>query len=178
MVAMEGEATNEEAAPADGNYALEIAAAQGEIESEVSEEVEKKAGEIVNLEANAYATDGTNRKVEFILEELREIKAKNSDRETTTKLRSEYAEKAYKLASGCIAFWIVVIGFQGVCFLATGRHPLSDPVLIAITSGCTVNVLAAFLGVIRGLFPSSSRPERDKKGKKGKKRKKSKTEEK
>lgn len=29
----------------------------------------------------------------------------------------------------------------------------SDQVLIAVTTGVTVSVLAAFLGVIRGLFP-------------------------
>lgn len=32
---------------------------------------------------------------------------------------------------------------------------ISDNALIAITTGVTVNVLAAFLGVIRGLFPPS-----------------------
>jgi len=35
-----------------------------------------------------------------------------------------------------------------------GKQVISDTALIAITTGVTVNVLAAFLGVIRGLFPT------------------------
>ncbi len=38
--------------------------------------------------------------------------------------------------------------------MLTGKQMLSDNILIAITTGATINVLAAFLGVIRGLFPS------------------------
>ena len=34
-----------------------------------------------------------------------------------------------------------------------GIEMWSDQVLIAVTTGVTVSVLAAFLGVIRGLFP-------------------------
>jgi hypothetical protein len=41
------------------------------------------------------------------------------------------------------------------------KQVISDTALIAITTGVTVNVLAAFLGVIRGLFPTdqSHKPE-------------------
>ena len=35
-----------------------------------------------------------------------------------------------------------------------GVQTLSDKVVIAITTATTLNLFAAFLGVIRGLFPS------------------------
>lgn len=72
-------------------------------------------------------------------------------------LRNVYADKAYRLACGCICFWVIAIGAVGVVHAVTGVQALSDAVMIAITTGVTVNVLAAFLGVIRGLFPASER---------------------
>lgn len=67
-------------------------------------------------------------------------------------LREKYADKAYKLATGCIQVWAIVIGMQGIMKAILGIEMWSDKVLIAITTGVTVSVLAAFLGVIRGLF--------------------------
>lgn len=40
----------------------------------------------------------------------------------------------------------------------TGIELWSDQILIAVTTGVTVSVLAAFLGVIRGLFPGKDEP--------------------
>jgi hypothetical protein len=71
------------------------------------------------------------------------------------KLRKRYAKKAYSLAGGSIAFWIITMGFQAITHLATGKLALDASVLIAITTGCTINVLAAFLAVVKGLFPAS-----------------------
>lgn len=72
-------------------------------------------------------------------------------------LRQRYADKAHQLALGCIAFWIITIGAVGVVNAVTGRQILSDTVLVAVTTGVTVNVLAAFIGVIRGLFPATDK---------------------
>jgi hypothetical protein len=79
------------------------------------------------------------------------------DRKANRALREKYADKAYQLACGCICFWVVVIAYAAFIQTALNRPPLSDTVLIAVTTGVTVNVLAAFLGVIRGLFPSESK---------------------
>jgi hypothetical protein len=70
------------------------------------------------------------------------------------KLRKRYAKKAYSLAGGSIAFWIITVGFQAITHLATDKSALDASVLIAITTGCTINVLAAFLAVVKGLFPA------------------------
>lgn len=67
-------------------------------------------------------------------------------------LRGIYADKAHQLAIGCISIWTIMLGAQGVVKAATGIEMWSDKVLIAVTTGVTVSVLAAFLGVIRGLF--------------------------
>ncbi|WP_431100162.1 hypothetical protein [Roseateles noduli] len=68
-------------------------------------------------------------------------------------LRQIYAAKAYGLAAGCIGLWAALLAVQGGTKAATGIDLWSDQVLIAVTTGVTVSVLAAFLGVIRGLFP-------------------------
>lgn len=79
-----------------------------------------------------------------------EIEDKRANRD----LRDQYARRAYSLASGCIGFWIIIVSVHGTVSAALGKPFLSDNVLIAITTGVTVNVLAAFLGVIKGLFPT------------------------
>jgi hypothetical protein len=58
------------------------------------------------------------------------------------------------LAAECIHFWIFLILANGLIAAMLGKQVISDTALIAITTGVTVNVLAAFLGVIRGLFPT------------------------
>jgi hypothetical protein len=77
------------------------------------------------------------------------------------KLRDVYAQKAYDLACGCIAFWVIAVGATGTVKAFSGEQILSDAVLVAITTGVTVNVLAAFLGVIRGLFPGTERAKKN-----------------
>lgn len=83
-------------------------------------------------------------------------------------LRREYAEKAYQLAKGGIAFWIIALSATGIVSAVSGKQMLDDKIMIAITTGSTVNVLAAFLGVIRGLFPNPGGSKEEKKSEKGK----------
>lgn len=73
-------------------------------------------------------------------------------------LRQVYAAKAYRLAAACLAMWVLLLGVQGGIKATTGIEMWSDQVLIAVTTGVTVSVLAAFLGVIRGLFPGKDEP--------------------
>lgn len=74
------------------------------------------------------------------------------DMQANRDLRGTYAKKAYELATGCISMWAVLLGLQGAVKAITGVEMWSDQVIIAVTTGVTVSVLAAFLGVIRGLF--------------------------
>lgn len=80
-------------------------------------------------------------------------------------LREKYAEKAYQLAAGCISMWAVLLGAQGVIKAVAGVEMWTEKVIIAVTTGVTVSVLAAFLGVIRGLFPNGHSKESQKAGK-------------
>jgi hypothetical protein len=77
------------------------------------------------------------------------------DRRATRKLREEFGKKAYKVAINSLLGWAVLL-FMYALFRAIFKIELfSDNVLIAITSAVTLNVFAAYLGVIRGLFPSN-----------------------
>ncbi|HDS6330270.1 TPA: hypothetical protein QHZ22_003807 [Escherichia coli] len=75
------------------------------------------------------------------------------DRTANRKLRQRFAEKAYKVAKYGLYWWAVVLLLSAVGKI-TGVEVFSDNVLIAVTSASTLNLFAAFLGVIRGLFPS------------------------
>lgn len=88
------------------------------------------------------------------------VEQKAADMAANRELRKLYADKAYNLACGCISGWAVALGAHGIVKVVTGREMWSDTVLLAITTGVTVSVLAAFLGVIRGLFPNSGMAKR------------------
>lgn len=76
-----------------------------------------------------------------------------ADRKANRNLREKYADKAYQLAHFCLVWWMGMLFMQGM-LMATNKIALwSDNVLVAVTGGVTASVLAAFLGVIRGLFP-------------------------
>ena len=72
-------------------------------------------------------------------------------------LRRVYSAKAYRLAAAAMAMWSVLLGAQGAIKAIFDIEMWSDQVLIAVTTGVTVSVLAAFLGVIRGLFPGKDK---------------------
>jgi hypothetical protein len=80
-----------------------------------------------------------------------------ADMKANRGLRETYADKAHCLAAGCISGWFVMLGCSGVVKAMTGKEMWSDKVMIAVTTGVTVSVLAAFLGVIRGLFPNNEK---------------------
>ena len=69
------------------------------------------------------------------------------------KLRAKYASLAFGLASWAVWFWICMFVAVGIGNAASGRPILSDTALITLTTGATVNVVAVFVVVIRGLFP-------------------------
>lgn len=81
-----------------------------------------------------------------------------ADRRANRWLRQTYARRAYGMAAVCIGMWMLILAIQGGIKALTGIELWSDQVLIAVTTGVTVSVLAAFLGVIRGLFPGKDEP--------------------
>lgn len=76
-----------------------------------------------------------------------------ADFKSYRELREKFADKAYKVAKYGLYWWACVLLLSAVG-KAAGKEVFSDNVLIAITTASTVNLLAAFLGVIRGLFPT------------------------
>lgn len=77
------------------------------------------------------------------------------DRNANRMLRQRFAEKAYKVAKWGLYGWGCVLAISVIGNIL-GEKTFSDNVLIAITSATTLNLFAAFLGVIRGLFPHKS----------------------
>jgi len=75
-----------------------------------------------------------------------------ADMEANRELRGRHAKDAYRLAGLCLVMWWIVVLLQGAGKAFFEVEVWDSTVMIAITTGVTVNVLAAFLGVIRGLF--------------------------
>lgn len=77
-----------------------------------------------------------------------------ADAKSYRELRETFAEKAYKVARKSLYGWCWLLAIYAAIKFRYKMELFSDNVLIAITSAVTLNVFAAFLGVIRGLFPS------------------------
>ena len=97
--------------------------------------------------------------LESITEAVQKLDTKSKEIENNRQqqlidLRQIYAEKAYKVAKYGLYWWGVVILLSAVG-KSVGKDIISDNALIAITTASTLNLFAAFLGVIRGLFPSN-----------------------
>lgn len=76
-------------------------------------------------------------------------------------LRDKYSFKAYKIVKKSLWGWAILLAIYGLIKLLTrnennghGFEIFSDAVLIAITSATTLNIFAAFLSLVKGLFPS------------------------
>jgi hypothetical protein len=85
----------------------------------------------------------------LIVEEVQNLQANRE-------LRRMYADKAYALASDCLNFLFALIAGNAIWAAISGQQVVSDKLLFALITGVTVNVLAAFLGVIRGIFPADN----------------------
>lgn len=115
-----------------------------------SEENVKK-GPSINSKEDVPPDEGHGTKPRDFTDELRiqDVQDRNANRI----LRQRFAEKAYKVAKWGLYGWACVLAIS-VIGNVLGEKTFSDNVLIAITSATTLNLFAAFLGVIRGLFPS------------------------
>lgn len=85
------------------------------------------------------------------------IKQAIADMAANRDMRRLYSAKAYRLAAACLVMWTTLLVVQGTIKALFDIEMWSDQVLIAVTTGVTVSVLAAFLGVIRGLFPGKGK---------------------
>ena len=77
------------------------------------------------------------------------------DRKAERELRKKYAGLAFNFAVGGVLFWAALLVWTGWTTYYSTKPPFSDNLLIAITTATSINLFAAFLGVIRGLFPSN-----------------------
>ncbi|MGY6089233.1 hypothetical protein ACWX9Y_04290 [Avibacterium paragallinarum] len=68
-------------------------------------------------------------------------------------MRKLYAERAYNIALWTLAFWAFL--FLTYFLSPPDKKPLSEIALGIFTTACTVNILAAFISIIKGLFPSN-----------------------
>lgn len=84
---------------------------------------------------------------------------KAADAKSNRQLREILAEKAYRVVKKSLYGWALFLFFQG-WFSIIGIKVFSDKVVLAVTTAVTLNVFAAFLGVIRGLFPAASRKDK------------------
>lgn len=87
-------------------------------------------------------------------EQLKALQAENQRKRDDMELRKRYASKAVDLAYGATIFWALMFFLSGI-LRVFGLDFLSDNALIALTSGATINVIAVFLVVVKGLFPSN-----------------------
>lgn len=69
-------------------------------------------------------------------------------------LRESYADKACYIVVGCLWGWSVFLLFAGWTKYYD-KPVFSDQTIAVVTTAVTLNIFAALLTVIRGLFPSS-----------------------
>lgn len=114
---------------------------------------QKNVNTLTNTGPTAQTSPAEDKPPEDSKEDLVKLQTA-ADMAANRGLREKYADKAYNLATGCLSMWVVLLGASGIINALQGREMWSDKVIIAVTTGVTVSVLAAFLGVIRGLFPN------------------------
>lgn len=106
-------------------------------------------------------------------EKQRGRKFRNDRLQQDMDLREKHAEKAVRLAEVAVACWIFLFAVAGVTNTAIGRPFLGERELMTLTAGATVNVIAVFLVVVKGLFPPPRPQTKAKKAKKRKRKKES-----
>lgn len=124
-----------------------------------------------NLNSSIEKPPESKEALDFDIEEKRvkvSLQQEQFEREKADRqLRDKYSFKAFKVVKKSLWGWAILLFVYGVTKFLTrhengGFEIFSDQVLIAITTATTLNIFAAFLSLIRGLFPSIKE---DKKGK-------------
>lgn len=118
-------------------------------------EVELPAQELSAIEEPPKNSPGTTRREEkAVPEELLLLNEDVEDRKADRALREKFGDKAYKVVRKTLYGWAILLFCYGFSSIF-GYKIFPDNVMIAITTAVTLNIFAAFLGIIRGLFPSS-----------------------
>ncbi|MBI0037735.1 hypothetical protein H3T61_05790 [Gilliamella sp. B14384H2] len=117
-----------------------------------------------NLNSSIEKPPKSQEVLDFEIEEKRVsvyIKQEQYEREKADRqLRDKYSFKAFKVVKKSLWGWAILLFVYGVTKFLTrhenggGFEIFSDHVLIAITTATSLNIFAAFLSLIRGLFPS------------------------
>lgn len=97
------------------------------------------------------------------------LKGQVRRQQQNNKMRKIYASKAYKFVWLWSVFFFVILllsGYQDLIvetssFRLTSKFSLGDSVLIALITGVTVNIVAVFIIVMRNLFPSSEKEDKE-----------------
>lgn len=101
-------------------------------------------------QTDTQAPNGVEKHPALILQDV-------EDRKADRALREKFGDKAYKVAKKSLYGWSWLLAIYAAIKFRFDVNIFSDSVLIAITSAVTLNVFAAFLGVIRGLFPANKK---------------------
>ena len=125
----------------------------GELDSQFDAIERSVDGEAKSDAATSVHAYEAQAKLEMLQGEVDKLKEENRSRAATTNMRSEYATGAISLARAAVMFWVGMFSVVGFSNAMAGKVPFSDQALVTLTAGATVNVLAAFIGIIRGLFP-------------------------
>ncbi|WGE49192.1 hypothetical protein [Actinobacillus equuli] len=111
-----------------------------------------KSKEEIDIEPQKTKKNHTT-KAELEREKVIALQEQNFKSKDDRKMRREYANKAYEFAKYTIAFWMFL--FLAYFLSPANNKPLNDTALGIFTTACTVNILAAFISIVKGLFPSS-----------------------
>lgn len=111
---------------------------------------------------NTYTNSNSEK---YTSEDLTDAEVKRHYENTI--LRKTYAYKAFKVVKKSLWGWAILLSVYGVIKFLTrhdngGFEIFSDQVLIAITTATTLNIFAAFLSLIRGIFPSIKEDKKEK----------------
>lgn len=112
--------------------------------------LDRPANEIEDRKDSGDDSSGKSAQPASELLILQQVENHKADRE----LRERFGNKAYKVAKKSLYGWCWLLAIYAAMKFRFDKEIFSENVLIAITSAVTLNVFAAFLGVIRGLFPS------------------------
>lgn len=125
------------------------------VESKLKTELDprSKSNDKPEIDIEPRKTKKTHQlKAELDKEKLNSLKEKNSKSKDDREMRKIYAEKAYNFAAYTISFWAFL--FLAYFLSPPDKKPLNDTALAIFTTACTVNILAAFISIVKGLFPS------------------------
>lgn len=124
-----------------------------ETELDATDDLKQKARNKEEIDIEPKKTKKTHKaKAELAREKVIALQEQNFKSKDDRKMRREYANKTYGFAQRTITFWmfLFLIYFLG----PTNNKPLNDVALGIFTTACTVNLLAAFISIVKGLFPS------------------------